>query len=651
MRVRLLIWMMCMFAAAGAEVVYSPDMFPLILQDIYEELTEEGREADYEETENSLRQLAENPINLNATTEAELRQLLFLTDEQIDAILLFAYKNPFHNLYELRLINELADYEIRNMLPFVYAGEPADKQEFYWREMWHYARQEADVRFDARNIENNGTDPFYASLKYMFRYKRKVDAGVVAERDPKEPFCSRGKTYGADFYGGWLQVDDVWKMKRMVIGDYRASFGQGLVLNTNMNYGGKAIYLYRRGLREEGLKRKSSTAEYDFFRGTGATIRIGITDVTLLYSARKIDGRAEEGVFASVQKTGYHRTESELEAKRGVWQQVAGTNVTIGLKRLKLGVTATEMLLGDTLRPRQMYYNKNYFQGKRQFAAGLNYDWMIWRLHLFGEIATAQNTEWGLANLTGLRIVPTRGLTLTALYRYYSPHYDNMLSSGFGETTKINDENGIFIGLETTMVKRWKFAAYGDYFRFSGPKYGIKTPSDGFDVYLTAAFSPSDKADMQWKLRAKEKGGMRKYAFRYTVDVRTGGWVVKAGAEANMVREADSVPTFGGVLYGQAEYHWSSVPIVLQGRVEAFYADNYDNRLYVYENDVLNAFSVPMIYGIGGRWYVNFRYRISETVSVYLKAAQTIYSDETVEKQGYAGRTRTEVHSVLRLKW
>ena len=336
MRVRLLIWMMCMFAAAGAEVVYSPDMFPLILQDIYEELTEEGREADYEETENSLRQLAENPINLNATTEAELRQLLFLTDEQIDAILLFAYKNPFHNLYELRLINELADYEIRNMLPFVYACEPADKQEFYWREMWHYARQEADVRFDARNIENNGTDPFYASLKYMFRYKRKVDAGVVAERDPKEPFCSRGKTYGADFYGGWLQVDDVWKMKRMVIGDYRASFGQGLVLNTNMNYGGKAIYLYRRGLREEGLKRKSSTAEYDFFRGTGATIRIGITDVTLLYSARKIDGRAEEGVFASVQKTGYHRTESELEAKRGVWQQVAGTNVTIGLKRLKL---------------------------------------------------------------------------------------------------------------------------------------------------------------------------------------------------------------------------------------------------------------------------------------------------------------------------
>ena len=644
----ILAWMLCM--QIGAEIMYSPEMLDFVLQDIYEELTEEGVDIDFEETESQLRQIAEHPINLNATTEEELRQLLFLTDEQIDAILLFAYKGEFHSLYELRLVRELADYEIRNLLPFVYVGE-SSKEDFYWSEMWHWARHEADVRLDARNIENNGSDPLYAQMKYMFRYKKKVDAGVVAERDAGEPLYARGKTYGADFYGGWLQVDDVWKMKRVVAGDYRASFGQGLVVNTNMNYGGKAAYLSQRGLREEGLKRKSSTAEYGFLRGTGATIGLGVTDITVMYSARKVDGRVEEGVFSSIQETGYHRTETEIEGKRGVWQQVIGGNVTMRLKRLKMGVTATEMLLGDTLRPREMYYNGNYFRGKRQFAAGLNYDWMIWRLHLFGEVATAQNTEWGLANVTGLRVMPISGLTVTAMYRYYSPHYDNLLASGFGETTRNNDENGIYLGLETSLVRKWKLAVYGDYFRFSGPKYGIKEKSDGWDVYATASYSAGERTQMQWKARAKRKGDEDKYSLRYILNVSTGGWVTKTGVEANMVKRKDSVPSFGCMLYEQVEYGWSGVPIVLQGRVEAFWVKRYENRMYVYENDVLNAFSIPMVYGTGWRWYLNFRYKIGERVSVYLKAAQTIYSSETMERQGIKNRTRTEVHSVLRVKW
>ena len=136
----------------SAQVSYSPDMFPFILQDIFEELTEQGVEVDFEEIESDLRSIAAHPINLNATSEQELKQLLFLTDEQIDAILLFAYNHPFNNLYDLQLIGQLADYEIRDMLPFVYVGKVDTKQPFYWKEMWHYGKQEVNIRLDARNI-------------------------------------------------------------------------------------------------------------------------------------------------------------------------------------------------------------------------------------------------------------------------------------------------------------------------------------------------------------------------------------------------------------------------------------------------------------------------------------------------------------------
>lgn len=644
----------CLFALStlvSAEVAYSPQMLPLILQDIYQELQEEGVSVDFEDVETNLLQLADNPINLNAATEEDLRQLLFLSDDQIDAILLFVYKSPLSNLYQLRLVPGLTDYEIRNMLPFVVAGSIEEKKSFYWKEMWHYAKHETALRFDARNIENNQSDPFYASLRYKFNYKQKVDFGVVLERDPHEPLYVKHKTYGADFYGGWLQINDLWHFKRIVAGDYRVSFGQGLVINMNLAYGGKAAYLYRRGLREQGMRRKASSAEYDFLRGAGATLNFSIADISVFYSARKLDGRLNEGAFPSIQKTGYHRTDTELEAKRSVWHQVLGANLTLNLNKLRLGFTATETFLSDTLHPRSLYYNQNYFRGIRQAALGINYDWQIWRLHLFGEIATAQNTRWGIANLTGLRLSPVNGMTLTAVYRYYSPTFDNLQAAGFAETSKINDENGAYLGIETSLLTKWKFAAYGDYFYFSAPKYGIKTRSQGFEVYTTADYFPSQNVSMQWKFRMKRKGNADKYTLRYIVNYTRGGWVLKSGVEGNVVTRQDSAPTLGGVVYQQVEYHWQKVPISLQTRLEAFYAKHYDNCLYAYENDVLYAFSIPQLYGAGGRWYVNFRYKINSHVSLYLKASQTIFSDETVENRSLGGRTQTEIHSFIRFQW
>lgn len=670
-----------------SQVVYSPEMIPLIIQDIYEEMVEEGVDIDFEEVETGLRHIADNPINLNTATEQELQQLLFLSDEQIDAILLYSYRNHFNSLYDLQLIPQLRDYEIRDLLPFVYVGEYSTKEPFYWKEMWHYAKQGIDLRFDARSIENNGNDPFYLSAKYSFQYRKKIDAGLVAERDPAEPFYAHGKTYGTDFYGGWLQIDDIWRFKRLVVGDYRVCFGQGLVINTNMNYGGKVAALYQHGLRAEGLKRKSSTQEYNFLRGAGATLKLGIADITAFYSARKVDGRVSNGHFSSIQSTGYHRTESELDGKRGVWQQVIGSNVTlhIGKSRhqpteqnhtssaqylqskwgqLKLGFTIAETFLGDTLTPRNLYYNNNYFRGNRQFTAGMNYNWQIWRAHIFGEIATAQNVQWGLGNITGIQITPINGFTISAIYRYYSPHFDNLWASGFGESSRLNDEHGALTGFDIRLPKNWQLSVYGDYFYFSGPKYGIRNSSDGFEIYGIAKCQLTTDIAMQFNLRYKRKADNDKYQFSYTLSAEKNNWTSKTGIVGNLTlapyvsENDDETPEcgmkdmgLGGAIYEQVGYQWTKVPITLQARLEAFYAPKYNNRIYIYENDVLNAFSIPMLYGIGGRWFVNFRYKINNMFSIYLKAAQTIFTDETVEKQSYNSHTRSEIHTLLRIKW
>ena len=89
-----------------------------IVLDIYNAVTELG-EIDYEQLQSDLYTLHESPIDLNHTSEEELSQLHFLSPRQIDDILLYADKHPFESLYELRMIQSLADYEIRDLLPFV----------------------------------------------------------------------------------------------------------------------------------------------------------------------------------------------------------------------------------------------------------------------------------------------------------------------------------------------------------------------------------------------------------------------------------------------------------------------------------------------------------------------------------------------------
>ena len=64
-----------------------------IINDIFTQLAEDG-EADWEEVQTDLQEIAANPIDLNRATAADLQQLRFLSDQQIDAILLYVYEHP-----------------------------------------------------------------------------------------------------------------------------------------------------------------------------------------------------------------------------------------------------------------------------------------------------------------------------------------------------------------------------------------------------------------------------------------------------------------------------------------------------------------------------------------------------------------------------
>ena len=624
-----------------------------IILDIYNAVTEFG-EVDYEQLQTDLYTLHESPIDLNNTSDEELTQLYFLSPQQIDAILAYAYRHPFESLYELRLIPELADYEIRDLLPFVYINRVALNSEtintdaLYAKEIFAKAHHELLTRIDARNIEAyEGTDPIYTQFRYRFDFRRRVTFGVQLRR-PAGGFA-RDLQYGA-----YLQLNDITPhLHTLVAGNFQASFGQGLVL-APVFHAGKSMYVTSVGQQREGLRYYSSV-DGEGLHGAGATLRwewnkTTRLDVSALYSMR--------------------------HANDSTWHHLLGANLTLRHKKLQVELTAIENLWSDSIHPyTNAKYNRHYFRGRNQAVIGASFRYNHGWFDMFGEVATAQNyqitndqspitkSHWGFGTIIGSRFYPTNGISLLALYRYYSPYFDNALGYAFSETSRLGDENGGYLGFDITRLRNWRFIGYGDIFYFSGYKYGLgdATRTLGYDAMAEIQYSwskhPSfqggDGGRLSLRLRARQKGDAT-YSTRAQFDWAQGSWSLRTTAEANIIPSKlstlNSQLTYGYTIFQDISY---SLPLRegrglgLRLRLQGFDAREWANRIYTYEHDVLYAYSIPAVYGLGGRAYLCLRWQIIPQLALYFRASETVYARKWAAAHSRP-LTRTDLHLLLR---
>ncbi len=89
-------------------------------------------------------------------------------------------------------------------------------------------------------------------------------------------------------------------------------------------------------------------------------------------------------------------------------------------------------------------------------------------------------------------------------------------------------------------------------------------------------------------------------------------------------------------------------------RYALFDTDNYDNRHYVYENDVWLAYSLPAYYGKGVRKYILLAYTLNKQVSIWLRYAHTRYIDRNMIGAGVDainGNTKNDIKFETRIKF
>ena len=628
--------------------------------------------------ENELEELSnrlQEPVNLNSATREQLEQFPFLSDIQIEHLLAYIYiHGQMETIYELQLVEELDRQTIQYLLPFVCIKAINNEPAFRWKTMLkdagRYGKNEVLTRLDIPFYKRKGYEhtylgpSVYNSVKYTFRYRDQLYAGGVAEKDAGEPFAALHNRYGYDYYSFYLLLQNCGRLKSLAVGNYRLSFGQGLVMSTDYLMG-KTIYASSFNNRSAGIKRHSSTDEYNYFRGVATTVALTKRlSVSAFYSHRNMDGVVTDGEITSVYKTGLHRSRKEADKKNLLTSQLTGGNVSYQQNHIRLGITGVYYVFNRPYEPELTGYSKYNIHGNHFYNLGIDYAYRWRRFSFQGETAIGKQ---GWASLNRLQYSLVQDIQFMLIHRFYSYDYWAMYAHSFGEGSTVQNEQGYYVGLETTPFSHWRFFVSFDLFSFPWKKYRINKPSRGTDGLIQATFTPRTNLSMYLKYRYKQKerdltgskGTLTLPIFHHQLRYRLNYslndvFSSRTTLDYNHFHSQDRAATKGYQVTQMisSQLPWTRLFADVQGSY--FCTDDYDSRVYVSEKGLLYTFYTPSFQGRGFRCAVRLRYELNKHWLFITKFGETIYLNRNEIGSGndlIYGNKKADIQMQLRIKF
>ena len=648
-----------------------------------EQLAEEGMdEMSIDNMFEELSMLEQNPMNLNSVTRNQLELFPLLSINQANAIADFLEKNrPVYTVFELRNVYMLDYATVELILPFFYVGEMEKKREpLNLSEIIKYSRHNVQVRFDKtlnkragyRNYSDSILEKYpnrkyvgedlYHSLKYSISYQDKFQAGIVGEKDAGEPFWRPGYKKGYDHYGFHLMLRNVGKLRALALGDYRLSFGQGLVWNNDFMLG--KSFFSNNVVKQTGLpKRHFSTSESGYFRGAAAVVRLQNVDITTFFSNHLIDANvSSDEEITSFKTDGYHRVPLDFTKRNNTREQVMGANVNYRLNRFQIGVSGLHHAFNRIYNPTLRYYNVDYWRGNESVNLGVDYSYRFSKFNFAGETARSENGT--VAHIHILEYSPSSLASFTLLYRDYPSTYQAMYAKAFADGSGVQNERGLYLGTSFHPLAKVTVSMFGDFVKFPSPKYNTQEPSSAIDLYTLASynFSRDSFFEVRYKFKRKDKNvkypddkttavlpyQTHKIRFRYLNTLRN-GWYFRTTVDFSNYQIL-YFPNELGYMVSQNFGHRGNKKVQGDGFVGYFNSVSYDARLYSYERNILSTFYMPSFYGEGLRAALSLRWNIHENVSFSVKASQTRYFNRDVISSGTEqidGNKRTDLFTYL----
>ena len=561
--------------------------------------------------------LEQSPININMASREDLEQLPFLSVQQVEALMEYIYRyGGMKSTAELQMIREI-DAHTRKLLEcFVYAGEEKKTNPRTRHELT------ADVKLNSRHW-----------LRYQMERGERLKIGLVASQDDGEPFFSGKNKLGYDYYSPYLLLKKTGRMETLVVGNFRAQMGMGMVMNNSFSMG-KIATLQNLGRNNNGLRAHSSRMQ-GYLQGIGATINLGRGLKTMVFAAyTPMDATLnKDGSARTILTTGYHRTETELAKKNNLHALKTGGTVRLDVGRLHLALNTLYAHLDRRLTPdKKQQYNRYKPEGSNFINSSVDYGYRGRRWVLNGETAIDGNGH--IATINTLSVTTNSGLSVMALQRFYSYQYSSLDAQSYSDGGRVQNESGVYIGLKWQPSPRWQLAAYTDYAYHPWATYRKEYSTYSWDNLLQSTYSGKHwKFTGRYRIKARDHEHRGRLIAEYTTKNLTSRTQIDAG----FCGEKDGEK---GVRVSESAawtYRW----LRLNVGAGYFNTDGYNSRVYLYESGPLYTYNMMQFYGEGMRYWLMARAQIGRKLTLTAKLGAT---------DNFGRKDKTDVDFQVRMK-
>ncbi|MEN2282697.1 helix-hairpin-helix domain-containing protein [Algoriphagus sp. SE2] len=630
----------------------------------------QDEDLDYESIYEVLFQLYTNPININLANSEVLLASYLLAPDQISSLLEYREKSgPLLSLYELQAIPKFDLPTINQILPFITLGgsqirypnnlikrifeEDQSYLLFRHRRIWETRKGFTPVDSSSSGIPNSryAGDPNDLYLRFRIQHSRDFSLGITLDKDSGEQFVwdSQTKRYGFNFFSFHFTKYQIGRWKVVSLGDYQAQFGQGLVFGAGYSFGkgSETVPTVRRS--SVGILPYTAALEFGFFRGAGATYQFGNWESSLIMSSAPRDGRSiistdseqnEMETISSLSQSGLHRTASEISTKSQFRESNLGGNLQYSINRkTQFGGNLLFTRFNKPWIKTPTVYNQFDFSGINNWVGSIyfNHNWK--NFFLFGE--TGISKSGGKGSVFGFISSLSKEVDISFVWRNYARDFHSFYANAFSEGTKPMNEKGLYIGIQIKPSTNWKINAYYDFFKFPWLRYRVYSPSQGYEWLGRLSYLPNKRVVtfLQIRTEAKERNisdsgepsltylvlPIKKSNLMLSLEYQLSDKLFLRSRILSSKVHFNSKKTNGfmilqDVRYGQNQWR-------ITARAALFDTDDYDNRQYTFENNVLWAFSVPAFSGKGLRYYLLGQYKFNSQLTFYFRFAKTSYAD------------------------
>ncbi|MDC0099206.1 hypothetical protein OAI90_02865 [Crocinitomicaceae bacterium] len=633
----------------------------------------------------------EHPLNLNSATSDQLRDLWILSDIQINDLQLhIKLFGKLISQYELQSLEYWDMSTIKMVLPFIRVDDKLDQLHVGLKEAFKNGKFEVYLRYQDILENKSGYDDVVDSIlensnsyyhgnsaryytRLRFSYRTNLSVGITAEKDPGEQFFKGKQKYGFDFYSAHAFYKGGKYVKSVALGDYQVQIGQGLNFWSGYAFG-KSADVTNVKKSANPLRAYTSVDETRFLRGAAVVLGVGDFSLTAFGSRKAVDASVvvdslleDQEFVSSINLTGFHRTNSEIERKNALIENIYGANFQYAKRNFQVGVAAVSQGYNSEFIKDIQPYNQFDFRGKNSVALSADYSFVVKNFNFFGEISRT-GYSGKTAVLSGILFSLDKRVSMAIVARDYDRAYQTFYNAGFAEGSRTQNERGLYSGLKLNLSREFSINSYLDVFKFPWMKFQVDGPSDGYEIMIQPSYKPSRSLEIYTRFRqqmrqknSRDSDGtitgledvlQRNYRINFNYKISE-AFRLKSRVEYVTINRASNAAENGIIITQDLLYRPKSSPIDIALRYALFDTDSYDTRIYTFESNALYVFSVPAYYYKGSRAYALIRYTFLRKFDLWVRYGVSIFANRTSLGSGaeeITGNTKTDVTIQLRMK-